>query len=324
MTKFKRSNQNTCINQKPIVHQGQKVKKGDVLADGPCTDSGELALGRNVLVAFMPWRGYNFEDAIVVSEKLVKEDYYTSIHIEEFEVDARDTKLGPEEITRDIPNIAEGFLRNLDESGIIRIGATVTPGDILVGKVTPKGETQLTPEEKLLRAIFGEKAGDVKDASLYCPPGIEGTVVDCKVFSRKGAELDERSKLILESQEDRLKRNLEDEKRILNDERAKRLAAMLEGKQLLADLHDEKTNKKLLAKGTDLSRDLIEKLRARDLKRMKIKDKDPRLNEQVDEIEEMTSRQIAVLEKITDEKIAKLRKGDESLYCDEAQTVGRR
>jgi DNA-directed RNA polymerase subunit beta len=311
MTKFKRSNQNTCINQKPIVMQGMKVKKGDVLADGPCTELGELALGRNVLVAFMPWRGYNFEDAIVVSEKLVKEDYYTSIHIEEFEVDARDTKLGPEEITRDIPNIAEGFLRNLDESGIIRIGATVKPGDILVGKVTPKGETQLTPEEKLLRAIFGEKAGDVKDASLYCPPGIEGTVVDCKVFSRKGAELDERSKLILENQEERLRRNLEDEKRILNDERSKRLANMLDGKQLLADLHDEKTNKKLLAKGTDLTRDMIEKLRARDLKRMKLKDKDPRLNEQVDEIEEMTSRQIAVLEKITDEKIAKLRKGDE-------------
>jgi DNA-directed RNA polymerase subunit beta len=311
MTKFKRSNQNTCISQKPIVHQGQKVRKGDVLADGPCTELGELALGRNVLVAFMPWRGYNFEDAIVVSEKLVREDYYTSIHIEEFEVDARDTKLGPEEITRDIPNIAEGFLRNLDESGIIRIGATVKPGDILVGKVTPKGETQLTPEEKLLRAIFGEKAGDVKDASLYCPPGIEGTVVDCKVFSRKGAELDERSKLILEESEQRLRRNLEDEKRILNDERAKRLAALLEGKELLADLHDEKTNKKLLSKGTDMSRDLIEKLRARDLKRMKLKDKDPRVNEQIDEIEEMTSRQISVLEKITDEKIAKLRKGDE-------------
>ena len=311
MTKFKRSNQNTCINQKPIVAQNLRVKKGDVLADGPCTELGELALGRNVLVAFMPWRGYNFEDAIVVSEKLVKEDYYTSIHIEEFEVDARDTKLGPEEITRDIPNIAEAFLRNLDESGIIRIGATVKPGDILVGKVTPKGETQLTPEEKLLRAIFGEKAGDVKDASLYCPPGIEGTVVDCKVFSRKGAELDERSKLILEGAEERLRRNLEDEKRILNDERAKRLAKLLEGKELLADLHDEKTNKKLLAKGTDMSRDLIEKLRARDLKRMKLKDKDPRVNEQIDEIEEMTSRQIAVLEKITEEKIAKLRKGDE-------------
>jgi DNA-directed RNA polymerase subunit beta len=311
LTKFKRSNQNTCINQKPIVTHGQKVRKGDVLADGPCTEAGELALGRNVLVAFVPWRGYNFEDAIVVSEKLVKEDYYTSIHIEEFEVDARDTKLGPEEITRDIPNIAENFLRNLDESGIIRIGATVKPGDILVGKVTPKGETQLTPEEKLLRAIFGEKAGDVKDASLYCPPGIEGTVVDCKVFSRKGAELDERSKLILEGAEERLRRNLEDEKRILNDERAKRLATLLEGKQLQADLHDEKTNKKLLSKGTDLTRDLIEKLRARDLKRMKLANKDPRLNEQVDEIEEMTSRQIAVLEKITEEKIAKLRKGDE-------------
>ncbi len=311
LTKFKRSNQNTCINQKPIVFQGQKVKKGHVLADGPCTEAGELALGRNVLVAFMPWRGYNFEDAIVVSEKLVKDDYYTSIHIEEFEVDARDTKLGPEEITRDIPNIAEGFLTNLDESGIIRIGATVKPGDILVGKVTPKGETQLTPEEKLLRAIFGEKAGDVKDASLYCPPGIEGTVVDCKVFSRKGAELDERSKLILESSEERMRRNLEDEKRILNDERSKRLANLLEGKELLADLHDEKTNKKLLAKGTDITRDLIEKLRARDLKRMRLKDKDPRLNEQVDEIEEMTSRQIAVLEKITEERIGKLRKGDE-------------
>ncbi len=311
LTKFKRSNQNTCINQKPIVRQGQRVKKGGVLADGPCTDKGELALGRNVLVAFIPWRGYNFEDAIIVSEKLVKEDYYTSIHIEEFEIEARDTKLGPEEITRDIPNIAENFLRNLDESGVIRIGATVKPGDILVGKVTPKGETQLTPEEKLLRAIFGEKAGDVKDASLYCPPGIEGTIVDCKVFSRKGADLDERSKWILEQQVARLHRNLEDEKRILNDERAKRLAGLLEGKQLLADLHDEKTNKKLLSKGVDLTRDVIEKLRARDLKRMRLSNKDVRLNEQIDEIEEMTSRQIAVLEKITEEKIAKLRKGDE-------------
>ncbi len=311
LTKFKRSNQNTCISQKPIVAQGQKVKKGDVLADGPCTEAGELALGRNVLVAFMPWRGYNFEDAIVVSEKLVKEDYYTSIHIEEFEIEARDTKLGPEEITRDIPNIAESFLRNLDESGIIRIGATVKPGDILVGKVTPKGETQLTPEEKLLRAIFGEKAGDVKDASLYCPPGIEGTIVDCKVFSRKGAELDERSKQILTLQEERLHRNLEDEKRILSDERAKRLEQLLAGKELTADLHDEKTNKKLLSKDTPLSRDVLEKLRARDLKRMRLSAKDIRLNEQIDEVEEMTSRQIAVLEKITEERIAKLRKGDE-------------
>jgi DNA-directed RNA polymerase subunit beta len=311
LTKFKRSNQNTCINQKPIVKQGQRVLKGDVLADGPCTDQGELALGRNVLVAFMPWRGYNFEDAILVSEKLVKEDYYTSIHIEEFEIESRDTKLGPEEITRDIPNISESFLRNLDESGVIRIGATVKPGDILVGKVTPKGETQLTPEEKLLRAIFGEKAGDVKDASLYCPPGIEGTVVDCNIFSRKGQEKDERAKAIEEEQIARLQRNLADEIRILTDERAKRLSALLEGKNVLADLHDEKTNKRLVAKGTDLTRDMIEKIRSRDLKRLKLKDKDPRVNEQIDEIEEMTSRQIAVLEKITEEKIGKLRKGDE-------------
>ncbi len=311
LTKFKRSNQNTCINQKPVVKYGQRVQKGDVLADGPCTELGELALGRNVLVAFMPWRGYNFEDAVVVSEKLVKEDYYTSIHIEEFEIEARDTKLGPEEITRDIPNIAEGFLRNLDESGVIRIGATVKPGDILVGKVTPKGETQLTPEEKLLRAIFGEKAGDVKDASLYCPPGIEGTVVTCRIFSRKGAELDERSKQILDDEISRLHRNLDDEKRILNDERAKRLAALLEGKQLLADLHDEKTNKRLLVKGVSLDRETIERLRTRDLKRMKLKDRDPGLNDEIDQIEEMTSRQIVVIEKITEEKIAKLRKGDE-------------
>ncbi|MBL0160811.1 MAG: DNA-directed RNA polymerase subunit beta [Bryobacterales bacterium] len=311
LTKFKRSNQNTCINQKPIVAHGQRVRKGDVLADGPCTDMGELALGRNVLVAFMPWRGCNYEDAIIVSEKLVKEDYYTSIHIEEFEIEARDTKLGPEEVTRDIPNIGETFLRSLDDSGIIIIGSKVKPGDILVGKVTPKGETQLTPEEKLLRAIFGEKAGDVKDASLYCPPGIEGVVVDAKVFSRKGAELDERSKSILESQVDKLHRNLDDEKRILGDERSKRLAALLDGKEILADLHDEKTNKKLLAKGTPLTRDLIEKMKARDLKRMKLSSRDPRLNESIDEIEELTSRQIQVLEKITEEKIAKLKKGDE-------------
>ncbi|MFN0104559.1 MAG: DNA-directed RNA polymerase subunit beta [Bryobacteraceae bacterium] len=311
LTKFKRSNQNTCITQKPIVKVGLRVKKGDVLADGPCTDQGELALGRNVLVAFMPWRGYNFEDAIIISEKLVKEDYYTSVHIEEFEVEARDTKLGPEEITRDIPNVPEGALRNLDESGVIRIGATVKPGDILIGKVTPKGETQLTPEEKLLRAIFGEKAGDVKDASFYCPPGIEGVVVDCKIFSRKGTELDERSKQILEENIARLHRNLDDEKRILGDERAKRLSKLLDGQMVLADLHDEKTNKKLVAKDTQLSRDILEKMRSRDLKRMRLKDRDPHLNELIDEIEEMTSRQIAVLEKITEEKIAKLKKGDE-------------
>src|SRR3979411_2458533 len=216
------------------------------MGDGPCTELGELALGRNVLVAFMPWRGYNFEDAILVSERMVKDDYYTSIHIEEFEIEARDTKLGPEEITRDIPNVSEGFLKDLDESGIIRIGAYVKPGDILVGKVTPKGETQLTPEEKLLRAIFGEKAGDVRDASLYCPPGIEGVVVDVKIFSRKGQEKDERARTIEGQQVEKLEKNLADEIRILTDERLKRLEGLLGGKEGQADLHDARHNKPLM------------------------------------------------------------------------------
>jgi DNA-directed RNA polymerase subunit beta len=311
LTKFKRSNQNTCINQKPVVKKGDRVLKGQVIADGPCTDKGELALGRNVLVAFMPWRGYNFEDAILVSEKMVKEDYYTSVHIEEFEIEARDTKLGPEEITRDIPNVSESALRDLDESGVIRIGATIKQGDIIVGKVTPKGETQLTPEEKLLRAIFGEKAGDVRDASLNCPPGIEGTIVDVKIFSRKGQEKDERAKAIEATQIERLEKNLADEIRILTDERLKRLEAILGNKEVQADLHDERTNKRLLTKGIMLDRETIERISTRNLKRIKYADKDPRVNEQIDEIEEMTSRQIDVLRKITNEKISKLQKGDE-------------
>jgi DNA-directed RNA polymerase subunit beta len=311
LTKFKRSNQNTCINQKPIVKKGQRVVKGQVIADGPCTDFGELALGRNVLVAFMPWRGYNFEDAILVSEKMVKEDYYTSVHIEEFELEARDTKLGPEEVTRDIPNVSETTLRNLDEAGVIRIGATIKQGDIIVGKVTPKGETQLTPEEKLLRAIFGEKAGDVRDASLYCPPGIEGIIVDVKIFSRKGQEKDERAKTIEAEQIAKLEKNLSDEIRILTDERLKRLEGLLGGKEVQADLHDERTNKRLLTKGGILDRDTIERISTRNLKRIKYNDKDPRVNEQIDEIEEMTSRQIDVLKKIVNEKKEKLTKGDE-------------
>jgi len=311
LTKFKRSNQNTCINQKPLVRVGDRVGQGQVLADGPCTDRGELALGRNVLVAFLPWRGYNFEDAILVSEKLVKDDYYTSIHIEEYEIEARDTKLGPEEITRDIPNISETFLRNLDESGVIRIGAVVRPGDILVGKVTPKGETTLTPEEKLLRAIFGEKAGDVRDASLYCPPGIEGTIVDVKIFCRKGADKDERHKAIEAGQVFKLEKNLADEIRILTDERLKRLDGILGGRTLLADLHDERTNKRLLTKGTKLTREMIEKISTRNLKRLRLDEKDPLLIEKIDEIEEMTSRQIDVLRKITEDRKDKLKKGDE-------------
>ncbi len=311
LTKFKRSNQNTCINQKPIVRVGDRVLKGQVLADGPCTEQGELGLGRNVLVGFMPWRGYNFEDAILISEKLVREDYYTSIHIEEFEIEARDTKLGPEEITRDIPNVSEHALRDLDESGIIRIGAKISHNDILVGKVTPKGETQLTPEEKLLRAIFGEKAGDVRDASLTCPPGIEGTVVDVRIFSRKGQEKDQRALQIEQEMIEKLERNLADEIRILTDERLKRLEGILGAKEVLADLHDERTNKKLLTKGDVLDREQIELISTRNLKRIRYADKDPRVNEQIDEIEEMTSRQIDVLRKITNEKIAKMSKGDE-------------
>src|SRR3954468_1124164 len=311
LTKFKRSNQNTCINQRPIVKKGDRVLKGQVIADGPCTDKGKLALGRNVLVAFMPWRGYNFEDAILVSEKMVREDYYTSVHIEEFEIEARDTKLGPEEITRDIPNVSETALRDLDESGVIRIGASIKPGDIIVGKVTPKGETQLTPEEKLLRAIFGEKAGDVRDASLTCPPGVEGIVVDVKIFSRKGQEKDERAKLIEQQQIEKLEKNLADEIRILTDERLKRLNDILGGKEVQADLHDERTNKRLLTKGNILDRETIERISTRNLKRIKFADKDPRVNEQIDEIEEMTSRQIDVLRKIVNEKVGKLQKGDE-------------
>src|SRR5262245_59293592 len=193
LIKYQRSNQNTCLNQKPIVRKGDRIKNGDVIADGPATFLGDLALGQNVLVAFMPWGGYNFEDSILISEKLVKEDVFTSIHIEEFECVARDTKLGKEEMTRDIPNLGDEALANLDESGIVRIGAEVKPGDILVGKITPQGETQLSPEEKLLRAIFGEKAGNVKDTSQRVPPGVFGTVINTQVFSREGSDLDERA-----------------------------------------------------------------------------------------------------------------------------------
>ena len=211
LKKFQRSNQSTCVNQKPLVRVGDKVKKGEVIADGPSTDKGELALGKNVLVAFMPWNGYNFEDSILLSEKLVKDDVFTSIHIEEFEIMARDTKLGSEDITRDIPNVGEEALRNLDESGIVYIGAEVKPGDILVGKVTPKGESPITPEEKLLRAIFGEKASDVRDSSLRLSPGTNGTVVDVKVFNRHGIEKDERAIAVEQEEIERLSIDRDDE-----------------------------------------------------------------------------------------------------------------
>src|SRR5690606_11572745 len=204
LRKFQRSNQNTCINQRPLVRVGDQVRKGDIIADGPSTELGDLALGRNVLVAFMPWNGYNFEDSILLSERIVKDDVFTSIHIEEFEVMARDTKLGPEEITRDIPNVSEEALKNLDEAGIVYIGAEVRAGDILVGKITPKGESPMTPEEKLLRAIFGEKASDVRDTSLRVPPGVQGTVVEVRVFNRHGVEKDERAMAIEREEIERL------------------------------------------------------------------------------------------------------------------------
>jgi DNA-directed RNA polymerase subunit beta len=309
LIKFKRSNQNTCINQRPIVHVSERVAKGQVIADGPCTDRGELALGRNILVAFMPWRGYNFEDAILVSERLVKEDYYTSIHIEELEIEARDTKLGPEEITRDIPNVGENMLRDLDESGIIRIGAQVKPGSILVGKVTPKGETQLTAEEKLLRAIFGEKAADVKDASLVSPPGIDGTVVDVQVFTRKGQEKDPRSLAIEETEEERLRRDLEDEIRILHEQRNERIYELFEGRKLSSDLTVNR--EVVIPKGEAITREMLQGVEAKSLRKASVAGSRVDASAEVKEYEDRTERQIKILSDIYEEKIAKLRQGDE-------------
>ena len=311
LTKFRRSNQNTCINQKPIVQVGQKVARGQVLADGPCTELGELALGRNVLVAFMPWRGYNFEDAILVSERMVKDDYYTSIHIEEFETESRDTKLGPEEITRDIPNVSEGFLADLDDSGIIRIGAYVKPGDILVGKVTPKGETQLTPEEKLLRAIFGEKAGDVRDASLLCPPGIDGIIVGVKIFSRKGIEKDDRAKAIEAEELEMMEKNLEDEIRILHEEVKKRVSAKLDGQKLASDLFDDHGQEVLLAGGTALTPEAILALPYQAVTRIRLAGSNRQLGKELRTLEERTERQVEVIRRMFEEKKEKIRRGDE-------------
>ena len=234
LMKYQRSNQSTCINQRPLVKVGDMVRKGDIIADGPSTDLGELALGRNVLVAFMPWNGYNFEDSILLSERIVKDDVFTSIHIEEFEVMARDTKLGPEEITRDIPNVSEEALKNLDEAGIVYIGAEVRAGDILVGKITPKGESPMTPEEKLLRAIFGEKASDVRDTSLRVPPGVQGTIVEVRVFNRHGVDKDERALAIEREEIERLAKDRDDEQAILDRNVYSRLAELLENRQGIA------------------------------------------------------------------------------------------
>jgi len=307
LIKFLRTNQNTCINHQPIVRKGDRVERGQILADSSCTDKGELALGRNVLCAFMPWRGYNFEDAIIVSEKLIKGDIFSSIHIVEETIEARDTKLGPEEITRDIPNVPENLLRNLDENGIVRIGAYVKSGDILVGKVAPKGETQLSPEEKLLKAIFGEKALDVKDASLYCSPGVEGTIIDVRIFSRRGSEKGPRAKVIEKEEIAKMKRNLDDEITILEGEKSRRLKAYLKGEVLD---RDQKVSGIPLSKGTKLSEKVLETIDPEDYPRLKLEANEER-DAKIKDIEKKVRRQIDALRAEFKEKVDALKKGDE-------------
>ncbi len=308
LTKYQRSNQNTCINQKPIVREGDHVVVGDVVADGSSTEMGELALGRNVLVAFMPWGGYNFEDSILISERVVKEDCFTSVHIEEFECVARDTKLGPEEITRDIPNVGEDALKDLDESGIIRIGAEVRPGDILIGKITPKGETQLSPEEKLLRAIFGEKAGEVRDTSLKVPPGVEGTVINARVFSRKGVSKDERSRLIEEEETARLKKDQEDEQRIIRESTLKHLRKLLVGKEAAARLSDDQ-RRVVLAKGKVIEAADLDEIPTSLWGEIKIGDAD--VEEEITRLVEAMQEQLSLIRLAFQEKLDRLKSGDE-------------
>ncbi|MEE9524617.1 MAG: DNA-directed RNA polymerase subunit beta, partial [Thermodesulfovibrionales bacterium] len=309
LIKFTRSNQTTCINQKPLVVAGEKVKKGDVIADGPSTDLGELALGKNMLVAFMPWGGYNFEDAILLSERLVKDDVYTSVHIEEFEIEARETKLGPEEITRDIPNMSETALKDLDESGIIRIGAKVVPNDVLVGKVTPKGETQLTPEEKLLRAIFGDKAEDVKESCLYVPPGTAGTVVDVRVFSRKGAKKDKRTKSIEEDDILKLQRDLEEEAKIVKEEQHVKMRKLLLDQKVTEDIKLPRSREILCKKGKKLTEGVLDDIKDEQLKKIQISDVETK--GKIDIIENEAKQFIRYLETRYDERVDRLRKGDE-------------
>jgi DNA-directed RNA polymerase subunit beta len=310
LTKFQRSNQNTCINQKPVVHVGDRVESGEAIADGPATDAGELALGQNVLVAFMPWGGYNFEDAIVVSERLVKRDRFTSIHIEEFEVEARDTKQGKEEITRDIPNVGEEALKDLDESGIIRIGAKVKPGDYLVGKVTPKGETQLSPEEKLLKAIFGEKAGDVRDTSLTVPPGVEGTVVGVRVFSRKGLDKDLRARAIEDDEVRYIEKDFAEERQILESERDQRIRELLVGQRVSQEVRDPETGMAFLKKGAILTADDLARFEGWALLDLPLAERDGPVSA-VETLWERVRDQVQRLQDLCEEKTSKVRKGDE-------------
>jgi len=308
LVKYRRSNQDTCITQKPIVRGGERVQAGEVMADGPSTDMAELALGQNVMVAFMPWHGYNFEDSILINEDLVKKDIFTSIHIQEFECIARDTKLGKEEITRDIPNVGEDALKNLDDAGIVRIGAEVRSGDILVGKITPKSETQLSPEEKLLRAIFGEKAGEVRDTSLRLPPGVEGTVISAQVFSRKGAEKDERS-LALEKREiARYEQDHKDEISIIRDTALKEIRELLIGKEATARLVDDK-KAQLIAKGDIISGEMLAAIPFEYLRDIQIGDE--KVQEVINRIVVRTGQLINSKRALLNERIKRIKEGDE-------------
>ena len=302
LMKFQRSNQNTCINQRPLVKVGETVELGEIIADGPSTQFGELALGRNVLVAFMPWNGYNYEDSILISERIVKDDVFTSIHIEEFEVMARDTKLGPEDITRDIPNVGEEALRNLDEAGIVYIGAEVEPGDILCGKITPKGESPMTPEEKLLRAIFGEKASDVRDTSLRLPPGVAGTIVEVRVFNRHGIDIDDRSRAIQTEEKERLKKDADVERGILNRATFGRLKSMLVGQVAAAA-------PKLIKKGATIDDDMMEATERHDWWKIAVKD-----DKRQGDLEALKGQYDAAVDVIMskyNDRVEKLERGDE-------------
>ena len=304
LLKFQRSNQNTCINQRPLVQVGDKVNVGDIIADGPATEDGELALGKNVLVAFMPWNGYNFEDSILISERIVKDDVFSSIHIEEFEVMARDTKLGQEEITRDIPNIGEEALRNLDEAGMVYIGAEVKPGDIMVGKVTPKGESPMTPEEKLLRAIFGEKASDVRDSSLRVPPGVSGTIVDVRIFSRRGIEKDERARAIERAEIEKFAKDRDDEKKILERGYYGRLKEYVVGQTLSSNI-------KTIKKGELLTNDILNELSRNDLRLITVED--DKIQKNVEKLSKHFEGVIKSLEDRFNDRVEKLQRGDELL-----------
>jgi len=306
--KYRRSNLDTCINQKPIVNVGESVKHGDIIADGFATEMGELALGQNVTVAFMPWNGYNFEDSILISERVVKEDLYTSVHIQAFECLARDTKLGSEEITADIPNVGEEALRNLDDAGIIRVGAEVKPGDILVGKITPKGETQATPEEKLLRAIFGEKAGDVRDTSLRVDPGVAGTVIGAKVFTREGADRDSRSKQIEEAEEARLRKDELDKINIIKDSALGKILRIAEGEKLAEEILD-RNGVKILDKGTLVSKSMLEDAGYQSWFNLSVTSAEKQ--KLLSKVLENLKFKVGQIRQMTDDALKKLTKGDE-------------